>query len=49
MRVVPTPAASPQVNDGLRLGSELLSLQQPAREHAGLLAFLEQLAPMITT
>ena len=33
---------------GLRLGMELLSLQQPHQEHAGLLAYLEQLLPMVT-
>ena len=36
------------VAGGLRLGLELLSLQQPSLEHPGLLSYLEQLVPMIT-
>lgn len=34
-------------HSGFRLGLELLSLQRPSGEHEGLLAYLEQLVPMV--
>ena len=35
--------------EGFRLGLELISLQQPQLEHAGLLQYLEQLVPMVNS